>query len=108
MDRAYIDRMSRELIEAGQPIAAGFAAARLSGIIPDSTPPEELDRLRVVFMNGAQHAWSMLFAALDEEREPTDGDMRRMEIINSELDAWYQIAAKKYGLPQRKQGRPHA
>jgi hypothetical protein len=38
---------------------------------------------------------------MDEDREPTDADMRRMSIIDSELEAWYAEQAKKYGLPPR-------
>jgi hypothetical protein len=96
-----LDRLAKEFVETGRPVAAGFISARLTGHVPADATPEQLEQLRTMFMAGAQHLWGMIFAVMDEDREPTDADMRRMSIIDSELEAWYAEQAKKYGLPPR-------
>lgn len=104
-DRAYLDRLAKELVETGRPIAAGFVAGRLTGWIPADATPEQLEQFRLIFMAGAQHLWGMIFAIMDEDREPTAADERRMSIIDSELEAWYEQQAKKHGLPPRRSGK---
>lgn len=104
-DRAHLDRMAKQLVETGRPIAAGFIGSRLAGFIPANATPEQLEQYRLIFMAGAQHLWGMIFAIMDEDREPTPADERRMSIIDSELEAWYEEQAKKHGLPPRGRGK---
>lgn len=104
-DRAFLDRLARELADSGQPIAAGFIAARLTGFVPADATPEQLELARTMFMAGAQHLWATMFGFLDEGVEETPNDMRRMGIVDSELERWYEVQAKKHGLPLRRRGK---
>lgn len=104
-DRKHLDRLAKEMVETGRPVGAGFIAGRLCGFVPANATPEQLEQFRTVFMAGAQHLWGMIFAVMDEDREPTAADMRRMSIIDSELEAWYEEQAKKHGLPPWRSGK---
>lgn len=98
-DKSHLDRLARQLVDSGQPVAAGFMAARLTGLVPADATPDELERYRVMFMMGAQHLWGLMNQMLDEDREPTDADTRRMSIIHGELEQVFNEMAKTYGLP---------
>jgi hypothetical protein len=44
--------------------------------------------MRKVFYMGAQHLWASVFGCMDPDREPTAGDMRRMQNMHTELAAF--------------------
>lgn len=107
-DRAYLERLTRELLETGQPIAAGFAVARLAGTVPADATPEQLEQFRMIFFAAAQHLWSTLFASLDADREPTQDECRRMSIVHHELETWANEQGKKHGFAQQHSKGGHA
>lgn len=96
--RRVVDTVTRQLTEEGRLIEAGFAAMLIL-VYPDGLEDELRLRLRDAFFGGAQHLFgSMTGSLLDEDAEPTDADMRRMELINSELSAFVNDYAKRHGF----------
>jgi hypothetical protein len=88
-DRAFLERMSRELADQGKLIEAGWVAFRLLAL-PQDVSPVQLDNCRMAFMAGSQHLFSSINAVLDHgDAEPTDADLRKMSLINEELQAFY-------------------
>ena len=83
-DRAYLERKTRELMDAGKLIEAGWIGMRIA-CIPDSAPADQLDEMRMAFFAGAQHLFASLCGGLDPDAEPTDADLRRMDLIDAEL-----------------------
>ncbi len=100
-DINFLKRVSRELVDSGQPIAAGFMAARIAGEVPPDLTAEQLELARTMFMHGAQHLWGTIFGFLDDGTEPTESDERRMTIVAHELQAWYNQHAKRLGMSQQ-------
>ena len=92
-DRAYLERLSRELTDKGKLIEAGWVGLRLAAI-PDDAPAVQLDEMRKAFFAGAQHLFSSIMTILDEDREPTDADLRRMGLISDELEAFGAMLAR--------------
>lgn len=78
--------ITRRLANQGQLINGGFAAYLLvEGISPQST---DLLRIRDAYMAGAEHLWSSILATLDPGGKETPSDVRRLDAIQRELDAW--------------------
>lgn len=83
-DRAYLERLSRELTDKGKLIEAGWVSLRLAAI-PPNAPAVQLQEKRNAFFAGAQHLFSSLMTILDPDGEPTADDLKRMDLIDNEL-----------------------
>lgn len=79
--------VTRKLASEGKMIEGGWAAYRLLFLSADA-PAEEVLKHKLAFMGGAEHLWSSIFATLDPGSEPTAGDMKRLDSVQRELDAW--------------------
>ncbi|HYI27585.1 MAG TPA: hypothetical protein VD863_07005 [Bradyrhizobium sp.] len=86
-DRAYLERLTRQLADDGRLIEAGWVGLRLAAI-PLDAPLIQLDEMHKAYMAGAQHLWASIMTMLDAGAEPTEGDMRKMSLIAAELDAF--------------------
>jgi hypothetical protein len=86
-DRAFLERLTKQLANEGKLIEAGWVAMRLAAI-PDNAPAIQLQEMRLAYMAGAQHLFASMIAILDDDREPTDADMARMDLIHKELEAF--------------------
>lgn len=84
-DRAFLERLSRELTDQGKLIEAGWIGLRLAAMAPDA-PAVQLTEMRMAFFAGAQHLFSSIMNILDPGEEPTDADLARMEFIHKELN----------------------
>jgi hypothetical protein len=89
-DRAHLERLTKELAEAGKLIEAGWVGLRLMAI-PLDAPAAQLTEMRMAFFAGAQHLFGSLTGSksvLEDTGDPdeiTPGDMRRMDLIDKEL-----------------------
>jgi hypothetical protein len=79
-------QLTRELMDRGLIIAAGFAGFRL--LIPPDAPEIQVREMRLAFMAGAQHLFSSILSALDAGADATEADMNRITLIAKELDAF--------------------
>ena len=79
--------LTKELTDEGKLIEAGFAAFA-SLVIPKDAPTIQLREMQLAFMAGAEHVWSSIMNILDPGEEPTAADLRRMDLIQRELDEW--------------------
>jgi hypothetical protein len=71
----------------GKLIEAGWLALKAMWLDPES-PPEQVNELRQAFFAGAQHLFGSIMGILDPGEEPTDADLKRMDLISAELDAF--------------------
>jgi hypothetical protein len=83
-DRAYLERLTKELINQGNLIEAGWIGLRLSAI-PLDAPAAQLEGMRSAFFAGAHHLFASIMCALDSGEEPTDADLRKIDQIDREL-----------------------
>jgi hypothetical protein len=86
-DRQFLEQLSRKLADEGKLIEAGWVALRVQAI-PLNAPAVQLDSMRMAYMAGAQHLFASIIGMLDDATEETEADMRRMDLINQELEAW--------------------
>jgi hypothetical protein len=84
-DRAYLELLTRRLVDEGLLIEAGWVGLRIACQLEDA-PKIQLDEMRNAFFAGAQHVFhSITGGLLDPGSEPTDADLRRMDQIDQEL-----------------------
>jgi hypothetical protein len=94
-DRAYLERISRELTDQGKLIEAGWLGMRIACQL-ENAPPLQLQEMRMAFFAGAQHLLGSIMAILDPGEEPTDKDMERMDLIQRELKAFVDDFTIRY------------
>jgi hypothetical protein len=86
-DRGYLERLTKQLADDGKLIEAGWVALRLAAMPPDA-PPVQLTEMRMAFMAGAQHLFSSIISMLEPGSDETPTDLRRMDLIHKELEAF--------------------
>lgn len=82
-----LEAVSRKLADDGKLVEAGWISLRIAAINPDA-PQDQLDEMRMAFMAGAQHVFASIMTIMDPGEEPTDGDLRRLDLIDGELRAF--------------------
>jgi hypothetical protein len=88
--------VAKDLISKGLLIEGGWKIYE-SVACPPNTPAWQREEMRTCFFAGAQHLWASIQSTLDPEAEPTEMDMKRMELIDNELRQFYEQMKKKYG-----------
>lgn len=86
-DKAFLERLSRELVDKGKLVEAGWVSLRLAAI-PLDAPAIQLEEMRNAFFAGAQHLFSSIMTILEPDAEPTEKDLERMDLIDRELKAF--------------------
>lgn len=86
-DRAFLERLTKQLMDEGKLLEAGWIGLRLAAI-PLDAPPIQLKQMHMAYMAGAQHLWASMMAGLDPGVGETAADMRRMDLIARELEAY--------------------
>lgn len=86
-DRAHLERLTKELTDSGKLIEVGWVGLRLACDLVDA-PADQLREMRMAFFAGAQHLFGSIMTVLDPGEEPTDADLQRMDLIDTELKAF--------------------
>lgn len=88
-----VDTITKKLNDEGKLIEGGFASYMLVAMHPDC-PTDQIRETRLAFFAGAQHLWGSIMTVMDEDREPTPSDLRRMDLIQRELDTFIKEFSK--------------
>jgi hypothetical protein len=81
---AATQSLSQGFMDAGKFVAAGFAIYK-GRVLPEDAPQIQIDECRWAFFAGAQHLFHGIMGSLEEDKEPTEADMQRMDNIDKEL-----------------------
>jgi hypothetical protein len=93
------DKIAGHFVDRGRIIELGFAA-----MIEQSYPgwktmsAEQRDQLRTAFFAGAQHLFGSIMGMLEPGTEPTEKDLRRMDMIAHELSAFIEEYKQRNGI----------
>ncbi len=79
------DALARTLTDAGKLIEVGWIAYR-QHVLPRDCSQVQLDETRMGFFAGAQHLFGSIMSILEPGAEPTEADLKRMDLIYAELD----------------------
>ncbi len=96
-DRAHLERLHRELLDTGKLIEAGWVSLRMVAV-PLDAPKVQLDEMRTAFFAGAQHLFSSIMWSLEGGGDPTENDMRRMDLIDAELKKFITEFELRHGV----------
>jgi hypothetical protein len=94
-DRAFLNRLTAELTDQGKLIEAGWVSMRIACDL-ETAPPDQLHQMRMAFFAGAQHLLGAMCSFLEEGTEPTDKDMKRMDMIHKELNTFIAEFARDH------------
>lgn len=84
-DRAFLERLSRDLTDKGLLIEAGWVGYRLAVMSPDA-PAIQLEECKLAFFAGALHLFQSIMTIMDPGEEPTAADLMKMSLIHEELE----------------------
>jgi hypothetical protein len=82
--------LTKKLVDDGMIIEGGFASLRILSIPPDASDIQVHD-MRMAFFAGAHHLFASIMSVLDAGTEPTDADLRRIDLISAELDRFIEV-----------------
>lgn len=81
------DKIAADWADKGKLIEGGWRAFVVVGGLTDA-PEQQLSDMRKAYMLGAQHLFASIMGILDPGKDPTDKDLRRMDLIHQELEAF--------------------
>ncbi len=92
------EAMTKRLAEEGRLIEMGWVGLRLLAI-PHVASERQVSEMRMAFMAGAQHLFSSIMVMLDPEDEVSPADLRKLDLINRELEAFGAELKARLGAP---------
>jgi len=84
-----IERLTKQFTDEGKLVEAGFQAYRMLAV-PPNAPDIQVKECRLAYFFGAQHLYASMMGILDDGDEPTEEDIKRMELIHKELEAFIE------------------
>jgi hypothetical protein len=93
----YLKQLERKLADQGKLIEAGWIGYQLAAINAEASELQ-LSETRMAFFAGAQHLFTSILIIMDDDREPTDKDLDRMQLIHQELEDFIGDFSRKHGL----------
>jgi hypothetical protein len=92
------ERLTRDLVDAGKLIEAGWVGYRLK-VLPRDASRVQIEETRKGFFAGAHHVFQSLLTVLEPGLEPTESDLRRLDLINAELERFAAEVLRGPGEP---------
>lgn len=87
---ALVRAASQRYVDQGRLIEAGWTSLKMMSM-PVDAPQIQIDEMRNAFFAGAQHLFGSIMSILDPGTEPTDADLRRMDLIDWELKEFIKV-----------------
>ena len=94
---------SHKLMDDGLIIKAGFVGF-MAACFPKGCPDDQRHEMENAFMAGSLHLWTSIMATLDPGTEPTERDMRHMDLIQKELDDFGKVIAARAAMTAKTEG----
>jgi hypothetical protein len=82
--KTLLEKLHRDLTDEGKLIEAGWIGMRIA-CVPADASEVQISEMRLAFFGGAQHLFSSIMSILEPDAEPTEKDLKRMELIDAEL-----------------------
>jgi hypothetical protein len=92
-----LDEICRQLVDQGRLMEAGFAGLRY-GVMHRDAPPLQVKEMRMAFFAGAQHLFASIMGILEPGAEPTENDLARLTLIQSELESYIAAYRKSHDV----------
>ncbi len=90
-----VNGVAKQLADEGKLIEAGWAGLKIAAVSPDA-PPLQLQEMRMAFFAGAAHLFQSIMSVMDDGDDATEGDLKKMTLIQSELDCFLAEFSAKH------------
>jgi hypothetical protein len=84
---ALATSLTKRLAADGKLVEGGWLA-HSQFMIPPLASQDLVDAMHTAYMAGAQHLFASMMNIMDPGEEPTEADLRRLSLINDELEVW--------------------
>ena len=91
------DEITKMYVDKGRIIELGWQFLRTMAISKDASGTQ-LKEMRMAFFAGAQHCFGSMMSLLEPGNEATENDLRRLTLINQELEEFIEQFKQEYGL----------
>jgi hypothetical protein len=91
-----VDALIKKASDKGQLIEVGWLSLRL--VYDPKASESQVETLREAFFAGASHVFTSIMTVMDSDREPTAQDLRRMALIQSEIQEFISEFRFKHNL----------
>lgn len=81
--RKIVDTLCKKFSDEGKLIEAGWRAFEIQCL--ENADPVQRAEMRKAWFLGAQHLYASLMNIMEEDREPTETDLKRMSLVDAEL-----------------------
>lgn len=85
--REEVNRITRAATDDGRLIELGWLAFKAT-VIPPNASKAQIEDLQIAFFAGSQHLWASVLSFLEDGKEATVADLRRMTLVHVELREW--------------------
>ena len=93
--REVAAKVTEELTDHGRLVEAGWVSYRLM-VMDDAAPQIQREECKMAFFAGAHHVLNSLAIIMDEDREPTERDVTRLQKIHAELEEFKNKLMLRY------------
>jgi hypothetical protein len=92
-----IKKITQALTDEGKLIEAGWVGLKMLSI-PENAPAIQVSEMRNAFFCGAQHLFASIMTVLEPDADPTDADLKRMDLIDKELKEFIRVYKQEHEL----------
>lgn len=96
------DELAKIATDKGKLIEVGWIAM-LRYVVPNDAPETQVIEMHKAFFMGAQHLFASIMSILDPGAEPTERDLKRMDLIHNELEVFRKEVTSHHAAPGRTQ-----
>lgn len=94
---------TKKLTDDGLIVKAGFVGF-MAACFPNGCQDYQRQELELAFMGGAAHLLSSIMTIIDPGSEPTERDLRRMDIIDRELREFGALLEARAAINTKTEG----
>ena len=98
----FAARLTKDATDKGLLMEIGWIAM-LRFIVPREASETQVAETRKAFFMGADHLFASIMNVMDSDREVTEEDLRRMDMIEAELKAFRKQVTSHHVAPARTQ-----
>lgn len=92
IDKAYVERVVKELIDRGRPVEAGWMSYKIH-VMPIDAPPGQFEECRRAFYAGAVHLFASVLRAVESDEDKGHDTLDKMR---AELRLYHQDLLERH------------
>jgi hypothetical protein len=100
--KEMVDEFCKHLIDEGKIVEAGWLGFKIMVLEPVDLSENQVEDMKMAFFGGAYHLFTSMTRMLDPGKEPSDNDIKRIDQINTELEAFVGVFEEELRKRQQK------